>query len=959
MNTHKNSHPPHRNKRFFNLTIWISISAQLFPIVSGVLLPVMRADADVQIKNPTHTFEPGQATTSHTLVNGETIASVARKYGLSISQLRQLNQFRVFSRGFDNVHVGDELDVPLSPGLLIQKKAEPGSELSNKAVSQEGSFASFASQAGNALSGNNASVAAQQLAVSKTNQEVQSWLQHFGTARVQLNTDKHFSVMNSQFDLLFPLWEDPDDVFFMQTGIHRNDDRSQSSLGIGWRYFTPEYMAGINSFIDHDLSQKHSRYGIGSEYRRDNFKVSANLYRRLSDWRNIQAMDEYVARPANGWDVRTEGYLPAYPQFGAKLTFEQYYGNDVALLNRDRRQQNPRSITWGMMYTPVPMVTFNVEQRQGNSERDIRFGIDTTFHLGESLSAQLDGDNVAALRSLAGGRYDLVDRNSEIVLEYRKKVLLHISLPGILTGHAGETLPINVSISARDGFDHISWSAPELEAHGGRIINQPGGSYSVLLPTWNSADSNKNSYTISATAYDKKGNASDPVSMIINVQPPSIDNHSSSIKTANSSIAPGEDNSITLKLVDTEGNPITGLTDIGFLVSGVTPGNYHIGSVVEGVPGTYTASLNLPVVGTVTIVPTVGGVAVNGLSSVVTVKANVATALIKDNSVVLSGNVTSQVADGTSQFVYTAQVTDTYGNPLSGITVNWSVSNAVDTHLSATNSVSDATGHAQITLTSTTKVAKNLIVSASIGQSPVRANKTVSFVAGQQSPSQSNMSVVSVSTSPSGETNYNLSFTAKDVNGNPVDGLVLSTVLGGSSGIRISGWTDNGDGTYSAIVTVPTGATGNITVMPTTVTGNTLTSAIILTTQTATVDTTLSTLTTSQDRLALGGKTVLTFTALDSHGNHIPGLTVNNNPLVGTASPGALLGPWNEQSPGTYTTTLTAGTTSGTIGIMPVVAGEQAVAQALFVSVIAGTVDATKSTLTTPSPASVPVNGTS
>lgn len=38
-----------------------------------------------------------------------------------------------------------------------------------------------------------------------------------------------------------------------------------------------------------------------------------------------------------------------------------------------------------------------------------------------AMQKQLDPNEVAARRSLAGSRYDLVDRNNNIVLEYRKK----------------------------------------------------------------------------------------------------------------------------------------------------------------------------------------------------------------------------------------------------------------------------------------------------------------------------------------------------------------------------------------------------------------------------------------------------------------------------------------------------------------------------------------------------------
>ncbi|HBR1537000.1 TPA: inverse autotransporter beta domain-containing protein [Klebsiella pneumoniae] len=62
-------------------------------------------------------------------------------------------------------------------------------------------------------------------------------------------------------------------------------------------------------------------------------RLSANSYARLSGWRDDKRLTDYQSRPANGWDIRTEAWLPAYPQLGGKLNFEQYYGNEVALVS--------------------------------------------------------------------------------------------------------------------------------------------------------------------------------------------------------------------------------------------------------------------------------------------------------------------------------------------------------------------------------------------------------------------------------------------------------------------------------------------------------------------------------------------------------------------------------------------------------------------------------------------------
>ncbi len=68
--------------------------------------------------------------------------------------------------------------------------------------------------------------------------------------------------------------------------------------------------------------------------------------------------------PANGWDVRAEGRLPAWPHLGGKLVYEQYWHMkwpcSIKMIG-----SNPHAITAGLNYTPFPLMTFSAEQRQG------------------------------------------------------------------------------------------------------------------------------------------------------------------------------------------------------------------------------------------------------------------------------------------------------------------------------------------------------------------------------------------------------------------------------------------------------------------------------------------------------------------------------------------------------------------------------------------------------------------
>ncbi|MBN4752215.1 inverse autotransporter beta domain-containing protein, partial [Escherichia coli] len=142
----------------------------------------------------------------------------------------------------------------------------------------------------------------------------------------------------------------------------------------------------VNTFIDHDLSRSHTRIGVGAEYWRDYLKLSANGYIRASGWKKSPDIEDYQERPANGWDIRAEGYLPAWPQLGASLMYEQYYGDEVGLFGKDKRQKDPHAISAEVTYTPVPLLTLSAGHKQGKSgENDTRFGLEVNYRIGEPL----------------------------------------------------------------------------------------------------------------------------------------------------------------------------------------------------------------------------------------------------------------------------------------------------------------------------------------------------------------------------------------------------------------------------------------------------------------------------------------------------------------------------------------------------------------------------------------------
>lgn len=549
-------------------------------------------------------------TVPYTLGALESAQSVAERFGISVTELRKLNQFRTFARGFDNVRQGDELDVPaqVSENNLTPP---PG----NSSGNLEQQIASTSQQIGSLLAedmnSEQAANMARGWASSQASGAMTDWLSRFGTARITLGVDEDFSLKNSQFDFLHPWYETPDNLFFSQHTLHRTDERTQINNGLGWRHFTPTWMSGINFFFDHDLSRYHSRAGIGAEYWRDYLKLSSNGYLRLTNWRSAPELDnDYEARPANGWDVRAEGWLPAWPHLGGKLVYEQYYGDEVALFDKDDRQSNPHAITAGLNYTPFPLMTFSAEQRQGKQgENDTRFAVDFTWQPGSAMQKQLDPNEVAARRSLAGSRYDLVDRNNNIVLEYRKKELVRLTLTDPVSGKSGEVKSLVSSLQTKYALKGYNVEATALEAAGGKVVTT-GKDILVTLPAYRftSTPETDNTWPIEVTAEDVKGNLSNREQSMVVVQAPTLSQKDSSVSLSTQTLNADSHSTATLTFIahDAAGNPVVGLV-LSTRHEGVQ--DITLSEWKDNGDGSYTQILTTGAMsGTLTLMPQLNGV---------------------------------------------------------------------------------------------------------------------------------------------------------------------------------------------------------------------------------------------------------------------------------------------------------------------------------------------------------------
>lgn len=216
----------------------------------------------------------------------------------------------------------------------------------------ENKLAAHAQTGAAALAASNAAKYGERLMRSAANNEfnssAQQWLSQFGTARVQMNLNDDVKLDDSAVDVLVPLYDNEKSIFFTQLGARNKDSRNTVNIGAGVRTFQNNWMYGMNTFFDNDMTGKNRRVGVGAEAWTDYLKLSANSYFSTTDWHQSRDFADYNERPANGYDVRAEAYIPTYPQLGGKLMYEQYRGEEVALFGKDNRQKNPHALTAGI-----------------------------------------------------------------------------------------------------------------------------------------------------------------------------------------------------------------------------------------------------------------------------------------------------------------------------------------------------------------------------------------------------------------------------------------------------------------------------------------------------------------------------------------------------------------------------------------------------------------------------------
>ncbi|WP_224718374.1 inverse autotransporter beta domain-containing protein, partial [Pectobacterium versatile] len=648
--------PFHSGTAFLRRIAWLNIVIQLiFPVLS-VFTPTM-ASVNHNQTQLNETEKKSISTETYILKKGETALSVAKKYNMTVDALRQLNHQRLFSHAFERLQAGDEIDVPrrTSPFSVDNiKKENTDTALENNLANQAYTSATVLSNGNVAKSGERMLRSA---ASNELNNSVGQWLNQFGTARVKLNINENNKLDGSATDIFLPLYDNKDAILFTQLGARNKDSRNTVNIGTGFRAFHNNWMYGANTFLDNDITGKNRRIGLGAEVWTDYLKLSANNYFGMTDWHQSKDFTDQNERPADGYDVRVEAYLPFYPQIGGKLTYEKYRGENVALFGKDNQQKDPYAVTVGVNYTPIPLLTTGMEHRAGKGgQKDSSINLQINYRIGDSWESHISPESLATNRTLADNRYNLVERNNHIILDYQKQDMLQLSLPENIHNYAGETTTVTAQVTSKYALEHIEWDAGSLVAAGGKLNPTSINTIAITLPPYqHTGDHNANHYRLNAFAYDIKGNKSNQAMTVIKVNEQDISAiHSITTATPNMLIADGLETSlIAVNLRDQNNRPVSGVASQLMLSSSFTADtttlrhqaaankDIHLGTIVESSAGIYHATLTAGTqVGVVTITPSINAQKLQSVN--VNLIVNASTTAVTS----LTPDVTTAPADG-------------------------------------------------------------------------------------------------------------------------------------------------------------------------------------------------------------------------------------------------------------------------------------------------------------------------
>lgn len=338
------------------------------------------------------------------------------------------------------------------------------------------------------------------------NQQLESWLSPWGNTNIQMLVDEQGKLTGSHGSWFIPLQDNSSYLTWSQLGVTQQDDGLVGNLGVGQRWVAGHWLLGYNTFYDSLLDENFNRGGIGAEAWGENLRFSANYYHPLRDWQNTGTTLQQ--RMARGYDVTAQAWIPAYNHINTSLSVEQYFGDSVDLFRTGTGYHNPVAVSLGLNYTPVPLLTFSAQHKQGESGvNQNNLGMKVNYRFGVPLKKQLAADEVAQTRTLRGSRYDAPERNNLPVMEYRQRKSLTVYLatpPWNLTSY--ETVELKLQVRDEYGVKALTWQGDTTALSLTPPASNNGtDGWTIIMPAWDYSEGASNTWHLSVIVEDKKG----------------------------------------------------------------------------------------------------------------------------------------------------------------------------------------------------------------------------------------------------------------------------------------------------------------------------------------------------------------------------------------------------------------------------------------------------------------------